>query len=198
MTFEPQIPTWGDEYKSYTEKLKYYHDWLCTTGINTGLISRKSSQFIWDEFIVHSLYFGKILNNIKTKEQNIYDLGTGGGIPGVPVAITNQNKLFTLVDISESRVFELQRLKKILNLENVEIFNGNANLVLKSNNTYISRCFISSKDVLKNLKQLENVTYIVTSNGEELNEQKEMFHVKQEKFTINSTNIRHIDVINVR
>ena len=167
-------------------------------GINTGLISRKSSQFIWDEFIVHSLYFGKILNNIENNEQNIYDLGTGGGIPGVPVAITNQNKLFTLVDISESRVFELQRLKKILNLENVEIFNGNANLVLKSNNTYISRCFISSKDVLKNLKQLENVTYIVSSNGEELNEQKEMFHVKQEKFTINSTNIRHIDVINVR
>ena len=198
MTFEPQIPTWGDEYKSYTEKLKYYHDWLRTTGINTGLISRKSSQFIWDEFIVHSLYFGKILNNTETKEQNIYDLGTGGGIPGVPVAITNQNKLFTLVDISESRVFELQRLKKILNLENVEIFNGNANLVLKSNNIYISRCFISSKDVLKNLKQLENVTYIVSSNGEELNEQKEMFHVKQEKFTINSTNIRHIDVINVR
>ena len=97
MTFEPQIPTWGDEYKSYTEKLKYYHDWLCTTGINTGLISRKSSQFIWDEFIVHSLYFGKILNSIENKEQNIYDLGTGGGIPGVPVSITNQNKLFTLV-----------------------------------------------------------------------------------------------------
>ena len=108
MTFEPQIPTWGDEYKSYTEKLKCYHDWLCTTGINTGLISRKSSQFIWDEFIVHSLYFGKILNNIENKEQNIYDLGTGGGIPGIPVAITNQNKLFTLVDISESRVFEFQ------------------------------------------------------------------------------------------
>ena len=67
MTFEPQIPTWGDEYKSYTEKLKNYHDWLCTTGINTGLISRKSSQFIWDEFIVHSLYFGTILNNLLLK-----------------------------------------------------------------------------------------------------------------------------------
>ena len=198
MTFEPQIPNWGNEYESYIEKLKHYHDWLCTTGIKTGLISRKSSQFIWDEFIVHSLYFGKILQNIENNEQNIYDLGTGGGIPGVPVAITNQNKLFILVDISESRVFELQRLKNILNLDNVHVFNGNADLVLKSNNIYISRCFISSQDVLKNLKQLENVTYIVSSNGEELNEQKEMFHVKQEKFTINSTNIRHIDVINVR
>ena len=198
MTFEPQIPTWGDEYKSYTEKLKNYHDWLCTTGINTGLISRKSSQFIWDEFIVHSLYFGKILHNIENNEQNIYDLGTGGGIPGGPVAITNRNKLFTLVDISESRAFELQRLKNILNLENVEVLNESADAVLTDNNTYISRCFISSKDVLKNIKQLKNVTYIVSSNGENLNENKEKFHVKQEKFTINSTNIRHIDVINVK
>ena len=198
MTYELQIPTWGKEYKRYLEKLKKYHSWLSTTGINNGLISNKSEQYIWDEFIIHSLYFGKILQNIENNEQNTYDLGTGGGIPGVPIAITNPNKLFTLVDISESRVFELQRLKNILNLDNVEVLNENADTVLMSNNIYISRCFISSNDVLENLKQLKNTTYIVSSNGEELNENKEMFHVKQKKFSINSTNIRHIDVINVK
>ena len=198
MTFEPQIPTWGNEYKNYLERLIGYHDWLCTTGINNGLISKKPLQYIWDEFIVHSLYFGKILQNIENNDKNIYDLGTGGGIPGVPVALTNPNKLFTLVDISESRAFELQRLKNILNLDNVEVLNKNADAVLTSNNTYISRCFISSKDILDNLKHKENTTYIVSSNGEKLNENKETFHVKQEKFTINSTKIRHIDVINVK
>ena len=198
MTYEPQIPSWGNEYKKYLEGLKNYHDWLCTTGIKNGLISKKPLQYIWDEFIVHSLYFGKILKNIENNDKNIYDLGTGGGIPGIPVALTNPNKLFTLVDISESRVFELQRLKNILNLENVEVLNEHADAVLMSNNTFISRCFISSKDVFENLKQLENVTYIVSSNEEKLNENKETFHVKQEKFTINSTNIRHIDVINVK
>ncbi len=160
-------------------------------------MSSLSSQLL-DEFIVHSLYFGKILNNINNNDKNIYDLGTGGGIPGIPIALTNPNKLFTLVDISESRAFELQRLKNILNLENVEVLNESADAVLTDNNTYISRCFISSKDVLKNIKQLKNVTYIVSSNGENLNENKEKFHVKQEKFTINLTNIRHIDVINVK
>ena len=198
MTFEPQIPSWGNEYKNYLERLKSYHDWLCKTGINNVLISEKPLQYIWDEFIVHSLYFGKILKNIENNDKNIYDLGTGGGIPGIPVALTNPNKLFTLVDISESRVFELQRLKNILNLENVEVLNEHADAVLMSNTTFISRCFISSKDVFENLKQLENVTYIVSSNEEKLNENKETFHVKQEKFTINSTKIRHIDVINVK
>ena len=88
MTFEPQIPSWGNEYKNYLERLKSYHDWLCKTGINNGLISEKPLQYIWDEFIVHSLYFGKILNNINNNDKNIYDLGTGGGIPGIPIALT--------------------------------------------------------------------------------------------------------------
>ena len=198
MTYEPQIPAWGNEYKNHLEGLKNYHNWLCTTGINNGLISKKPLQYIWDEFIIHSLYFGKILQNIKNNDKNIYDLGTGGGIPGIPIALTNPDKLFTLVDISESRAFELQRLKNILNLKNVEVVNESANSVLTNNKTYISRCFISSKDVLENIKQLKNVTYIVSSNGENLNENKKKFHVKQEKFTINSINIRHIDVINVK
>ena len=162
MTFEPQIPSWGNEYKNYLERLKSYHDWLCKTGINNGLISEKPLQYIWDEFIVHSLYFGKILQNIKNNDKNIYDLGTGGGIPGIPVALTNPNKLFTLVDISESRAFELQRLKNILNLENIEVLNKSADTVLTNNNTYIYRCFISSKDVLKNIKQLKNVWFLVS------------------------------------
>ena len=69
MTFEPQIPSWGNEYKNYLERLKSYHDWLCKTGINNGLISEKPLQYIWDEFIVHSLYFGKILQNIKNNDK---------------------------------------------------------------------------------------------------------------------------------
>ena len=110
MTFEPQVPPWGNDYINYLERLKSYHDWLCNTGINNGLISEKPLQYIWDEFIVHSLYFGKILQNVKNNDKNIYDLGTGGGIPGIPIALTNPNKLFTLVDISESRAVSYTHL----------------------------------------------------------------------------------------
>ena len=55
MIFEPQIPKWGlIEFEQYKEKLINYHNWLYTTGIKTGLISKKSQQFIWDEFIAVS------------------------------------------------------------------------------------------------------------------------------------------------
>ena len=58
MNFEPQIPEWGlDDFKNHQDKLFEYHEWLKNTAIKTGLISKKTDQFIWDEFIIHSLYF---------------------------------------------------------------------------------------------------------------------------------------------
>ena len=62
MNFEPQIPEWGlDDFKNHQDKLFEYHEWLKNTAIKTGLISKKTDQFIWDEFIIHSLYFAKLI-----------------------------------------------------------------------------------------------------------------------------------------
>ena len=157
MTFSPQIPHWGDANNQFSKKLYKYHSWLLKTGIKNGLISNKDPQFVWDEFIIHSLYFGKIINELDQTFDWVYDLGTGGGIPGIPVAITNPKNQFRLVDISESRVFELQRLKNILNLENVEIMQKDARSAVSNNNLYISRCYISSKDALESIKKTKTL-----------------------------------------
>ena len=108
MSFSPQIPHWGDANNQFSEKLFKYHTWLLETGIKNGLISNKDPQFVWDEFIIHSLYFGKIINELDQTFDSVYDLGTGGGIPGIPVAITNPKNQFRLVDISESRVLNFK------------------------------------------------------------------------------------------
>ena len=66
MNFTPQIPNWGlDFLEKNIDKLLLYHSWLSTTGIKTGLISPKEDQFIWDEFIIHSLYFYKLILDLK-------------------------------------------------------------------------------------------------------------------------------------
>ena len=52
MTYNPQIPAWGEQYlEENKEKLVKYHKWLSITGVKTGLISPKTDQYIWDEFI---------------------------------------------------------------------------------------------------------------------------------------------------
>ena len=119
MTFEPQVPDWGKKLVGDNlDQLIIYHDWLCNTGIKTGLISPKSKQFVWDEFVIHSLYFGKILSEIPSEVDAISDLGTGGGIPGIPIGITT-NLTVNLIDVKEKRIFELSRLIKILNNNNI-------------------------------------------------------------------------------
>ena len=114
MNFIPQIPEWGEKYLDKNkEKLLNYHKWLSTTGIKTGLISPKNEQYIWDEFIVHPLYFYKTIKNLGLEKESIFDLGTGGGIPGIPIAIASNTKI-TLIDNKKSRIFELDDAVEII------------------------------------------------------------------------------------
>ena len=198
MTFEPHVPDWGKKLVSdKLDQLIIYHNWLCNTGIKTGLISPKSKQFVWDEFVVHSLYFGKIISELPSEIDVISDLGTGGGIPGIPIGITGNFRV-NLIDVKETRVFELSRLIKILNKDNIIAKQDDADNYIKKGGFLVSRCFISSKNVINSLKTNNNTTYLVSSSGEQLDYDSNMFHVKHENFKINKDDIRHIDVINVK
>jgi len=198
MSFEPQVPDWGKKLTSNKlDELVKYHQWLSTTGIKTGLISPKSEQFIWDEFIIHSIYFGKLIKEMSFTVEEISDLGTGGGIPGIPIGITTDLRV-NLVDVKEKRIFELSRLLKILNRKNMFSLQEDAENHIKNGGFFVSRCFISSENVINSLKKDKKTTYLVSSNGENLEYDKNLFHVKQEKFKINKNDIRHIDVINVK
>ena len=201
MIFEPQIPKWGlIEFEQYKEKLINYHNWLYTTGIKTGLISKKSQQFIWDEFIVHSLYFHQLIKKYNFKSKEIYDLGTGGGIPGVPISIVNKRKV-NLIDNKKTRIYELQRLVKTLNLENAIPKEEDANFTLKNleKTIVVMRCYVSTLNIVKIMQKYKlenrNIIFLVSSSSENKKELKSLFHVKQEKFLINKNNFRTIDVI---
>ena len=198
MSFEPQIPTWGTHFlDNFEDKLLAYHNWLSTTGIQTGLISPKPEQFIWDEFIVHSLYFSFIFQDLDVQNKQIFDLGTGGGIPGVPLAITSNN-IINLIDIKETRINELNRLKNILKLENIVPTLQDANNTIVNEGYFVSRCYISSQKALTLLKKRKNTTYIVSGTEKELDYDKNVFHVKHLNFYINKEDLRHIDVITVK
>ena len=198
MTFEPQVPDWGKQLVGDNlDQLIIYHDWLCNTAIKTGLISSKSKQFVWDEFVVHSLYFGKLLSELSGEVDLVSDLGTGGGIPGIPIGITT-NLTVNLIDVKEKRIFELSRLIKILNNNNVFAIKDDAFNHIKNGGFLVSRCFISSEKVINSLKTDKNTTYLVSSNGEDLDYDSNLFHVKHKNFKINKDDIRHIDVINVK
>ena len=198
MTYNPQIPAWGEQYlEENKEKLVKYHEWLSITGVKTGLISPKTDQYIWDEFIVHSLYFYKIIEDLGLKKASIFDIGTGGGIPGIPIAIASKRKL-TLIDNKKSRIFELERLIKLLAMEELFAEERNAIELLnkEENAIFTLRCYLSTSNLIKEVrKTLNKNTYLVSSNEKNRLKTNKKFHVKQEKFFINKNDYRFIDVI---
>ena len=129
--------------------------------------------------------------------EEISDLGTGGGIPGVPIGLTTDINV-NLIDIKEKRVFELSRLLRILNKKNMFSLQENAEDHIKRGGFFVSRCFTSSENVINSIKKDKKTTYLVSSTGENLEYDSNLFHVKHEKFKINKNDIRHIDVINVK
>ena len=204
MTFNPQIPSWGKDFsENYINELLSYHYWLSTTGIKTGLISPKNNQFICDEFIVHSLYFYKIVNDLNILSQNIFYLGTGGGIPVIPFGIVS-NQEITLIDIKQKRIFELERLISAQKLSNISAIKEDAEILLKNNEhtIFLMRCYIPHSSLMnlleKNIDNNKKNTFIVSSNADTVNNLEDMFHVKQEKFLINNNEYRYIDVITVK
>ena len=204
MSFNPQIPDWGKEFiDNRQEKLFKYHSWLKNTGIKSGLISPKSDQFIWDEFVIHSIYFYKIIFDLNLHNIDIYDLGTGGGIPGVPVGLVSNNTV-NLIDIKQKRIFELERFLSTHKYNNINALKADAELIIQKqeNSIFLMRCYMPKNDLIKKLKKHmfinKNNTFIVSSKENTDDLRDEAFHVKQEKFLINKDEYRFIDVITVK
>ena len=198
MTYNPQIPEWGQQYlEKNSEKLVKYHKWLSTTGVKTGLISKKTDQYIWDEFIVHSLYFYKIIEEQGLKEKTLFDIGTGAGIPGIPISIAGNTKV-TLIDNKKSRIFELERLIKILNHFKLVAEERNAIELLnkEENVVFTLRCYLSTSNLINEVKKIRSKNiYLVSSKEKNRVKENKKFHVKHEKFLINKNDYRFIDVI---
>ena len=89
-----------------------------------NLISRKDFEFFYERHVLHSLSLTKIINF--KDESDIMDLGTGGGFPGIPLAIYYPCVNFFLIDSIKKKTDCLDQIVKKINLKNVTIINSRA------------------------------------------------------------------------
>ena len=180
-------------------KIINYAHWLSSEGIKKGLISDKPERYVWEEFIIHSLGFSSlVLKNQQTS--SVCDLGTGAGIPGIPIAITNPEKEVFLVDRSKKRIHELERLKSILKIDNLAPTLSSAEAFVSENvkeiDIFVSRCFMPAEKIKKEIfidkERARGKVLLISSNKKE---KDKMFHVKQEKILLNNGETRNIDVL---
>lgn len=82
-----------------------------------NVISRKDTENFYERHVLHSLGIAKIMSFIDDSE--ILDIGTGGGFPGIPLAILFPNCKFTLVDSIGKKIKVVNEVAKALELKNV-------------------------------------------------------------------------------
>jgi len=92
-----------------------------------NLISRRDIDYFYERHLLHSLSIAKVFTFLD--KSKIMDLGTGGGFPGVPLAIMFPNTHFTLVDSISKKTKALSEIVKELKLYNVTVVNSRAESV---------------------------------------------------------------------
>ncbi|MCX8056706.1 MAG: 16S rRNA (guanine(527)-N(7))-methyltransferase RsmG [Ignavibacteria bacterium] len=99
------------------ERLVNYAQLLLTFNKNINLISRKDEENILERHIIPCLIFSTMFKNI---EQNVLDIGTGGGLPGVVFSIINEKSRITLIDSVGKKIKVVNEIVQKLGLLNVE------------------------------------------------------------------------------
>ena len=102
-----------------------------------NVISRKDTEELYERHVLHSLAIAKV---IKFKENSkILDVGTGGGFPGIPLAIMYPNSEFLLVDSIGKKIKVVNAIADSLDLSNLRAIHTRAEDVNEKFDFVVSR-----------------------------------------------------------
>ena len=104
--------------EQFTKLEQLYHDW----NFKINVVSRKDIDELYLRHVLHSLGIAKIIQF--NPGATVIDVGTGGGFPGIPLAILFPEAHFTLVDAIGKKIKVVQEVVTGLELENVTAVHG--------------------------------------------------------------------------
>ncbi|MCQ2315077.1 MAG: 16S rRNA (guanine(527)-N(7))-methyltransferase RsmG [Bacteroidales bacterium] len=132
-----------EQLSRYEQLAPLYEDW--NSKIN--LISRKDMENFYEHHVLHSLAIAKYFDLLPGMK--VMDIGTGGGFPGIPLAIMYPQTRFLLVDSIGKKIKVVQDVKEKLGLENVTALNDRAENIKEKFDVIVSRAVTQLPDFVK-------------------------------------------------
>lgn len=156
-----------------------------------NVISRKDIDELYERHILHSLGIAKFCT-FKPGEK-VLDVGTGGGFPGIPLAILFPETQFHLVDSIGKKIKVVTEVAKALGLENVQASHSRAEQITDKYNFVVSRAvtrlgefypWVRGKFVSDNINALRNgILYL---KGGDLTEEIKESKLKAELYPLSA------------
>lgn len=144
------------------QQLEKFAEWLRTEGIRAGGIGPDEGQRIERRHIADSLLFAA---GIPPDAKEVWDLGTGVGLPGIPLAIALPQTRFLLIDRSGRRVDLLRRFLRIAELENCHVVQGEIAELEGQVDVIVARASLKPEEMLSLGERLLGVDGTVIVGG---------------------------------
>lgn len=109
-----------------------------------NVISRKDIDLLYERHVLHSLGIAKVMGFLPG--ENVLDVGTGGGFPGVPLAIMFPDTQFHLVDSIGKKIKVVSEVSSAIGLKNLRASHSRAEEVKEKFDFVVSRAVTQLKD----------------------------------------------------
>lgn len=120
-----------------------YREW----NAKINVISRKDIDNLYSHHVLHSLGIAKVINF--RPETKIMDIGTGGGFPGIPLAILFPECQFKLIDSIGKKIKVATAVAQAIGLKNVQIEHRNVMEEKAKYDFVVSRAVMNASDLVK-------------------------------------------------
>jgi len=149
-----------------------------------NLISKNDEKFLWEKHVFDSLSLELFFEKFKvpTSEKTLLDIGTGGGFPALPLAITYPELKITALDSIKKKLNSVECIARALKLKNIQTYCERAEN-LQEKYDYITSRAVATLDKICGyaLPLLKRDGYFIAYKSKKLNEEIEEAEVKIKK-----------------
>ncbi|MGO9379111.1 MAG: 16S rRNA (guanine(527)-N(7))-methyltransferase RsmG [Dissulfurispiraceae bacterium] len=152
-----------DQFATYLRELTKWNKVYNLTAITD------TREIIVKHFLDSLLY----LKAIPEGQVTLCDVGSGGGFPGVPIAIVRRELLITLLEPSRKKIAFLRQIRRLLSLKNIEIIDCRAEQVERSQfDVVMTRATFSVAEFMKKAGHLvREGGYLILNKGPKFEEE---------------------------
>lgn len=138
------FPQLSNEQEKQIDALdELYRDW----NAKINVISRKDIDNLYEHHVLHSLAIAKVIHF--KPGTRVLDFGTGGGFPGIPLAILFPDCHFRLIDGTGKKILVAAEIAKSIGLNNVEVLHRRGENENDKFDFVVSRAVMPLPDLVK-------------------------------------------------